>query len=142
MFAATGHHCHKRVWYLGNTVDEELAIARWADQHAPGSYVQWYKVQHPQLGEVELGGPDQFRLVINPPTHLLREEVTPHAEFAVRQAMMSPKLEIIMTTAACLGPYGSSEDVPHNIGGSTAGLYLWQIKIGTSNMDMRHVSYL
>lgn len=67
--------------YLGPTVEEELAIAAWADANAPGSYVSWYPYTHPQLGEVELGGADGFRLLSNPPAHLLKAEV--HIETSI-----------------------------------------------------------
>jgi hypothetical protein len=38
--------------YYGPTVDDELAIAQWADKNCPESYVEWKIFQHPQLGEL------------------------------------------------------------------------------------------
>jgi hypothetical protein len=116
---ATGHRCSKRWWWLGHSVDEELAIAQWADANAPGTYVSWYTWSHPQLGTVELGGPNYFVLKENPPPHLLKAEVVPHAEFALKHAMMSPRLEILMFTATNLGKH--QQDESQNI---------WQIRVG------------
>jgi hypothetical protein len=101
-------------------VEEELAIAKWADVHSPGSYVHWYPFMHPQLGSIELGGPDNFRLKMNPPAHMLLNEVTPHAEFALRHAMLSPKLEILLASANLVGPNRDGPD----------GEYVWQIRVG------------
>lgn len=105
IYAATGEHADTKIWYFGPTAKQQLAIAKWADINAPGSYVHWYKYQHPQLGEVELGGPDFFRLESNPPSHLLKSVVAPHAKFAVYQALLSPKLEILQSSAELVGPY-------------------------------------
>lgn len=112
IYAATGEHADTKIWYFGPTVKQQLAIAKWADINAPGSYVHWYKYQHPQLGEVELGGPDMFRLETNPPAHLLKSIVAPHAKFAVYQAMLSPKLEILLASATLVGPYTVAAGVP------------------------------
>lgn len=110
IYAATGEHADTKVWYFGPTVSQELAVAKWADINAPGSYVHWYKFQHPQLGEVELGGPDYFRLKSNPPLHLLKSIVAPHAKFAVYQALLSPKLEILTASAEIVSPYFPTND--------------------------------
>jgi len=110
IYAATGEHADTKVWYFGPTVKQQLAIAKWADINAPGSYVHWYKYDHPQLGLVELGGPDYFRLISNPPSHLLKSIVEPHAKFAVYQASLSPKLEILLSSAEIVGPYFPTND--------------------------------
>jgi hypothetical protein len=128
--AATGHRCSKRSWYVGYTVEEELAIVKWADVNAPETYVAWYKHQHPQLGEVELGGCDNFRLKINPPLHLLLPEVKPHAEFALRHAMMSPKLEILLASAKVIGPHNPEGRTSAEFNAEVAE-YIWQVKVGT-----------
>lgn len=92
--AATGERASTDIWYVGPTTEQELAVVRWADEHAPGTCVTWYPFEHPQLGPVELGGADFIFLWGNPPTSLLREEIAPHAEFAVLQALASPRLEV------------------------------------------------
>jgi hypothetical protein len=121
--AATGQRASTKIWYVGNSVEENLSIAKWADANAPGSYVTWYEFNHPQLGLVELGGPDEFNLMINPPKHLLLKEVAPHAEFAVHQALLSPKLEILLLSAEEMSNYNNTNDE----------LFVWKIKIGLAN---------
>jgi hypothetical protein len=73
-------------------------------------YVSWYPFTHPQLGNIEIGGVDEFRLVSNPPSKFLFAEVKGHADFAVYQALLSPKLEILTATAVALHLSLSSHD--------------------------------
>jgi hypothetical protein len=113
--AATGERASTLIWYLGPTPEQEIAVARWADTHAPGTYVHWYAFDHPQLGAVEIGGPDWFHLWSNPPASHLRAEVEPHAEFAVHQALASPRLEILLADHDRV-----AED-------------LWRVRIGVAN---------
>jgi murein tripeptide amidase MpaA len=101
--AATGERAGTDIWYVGPTPEQELAVARWADEHAPGTYVPWYSFDHPQLGAVEIGGSDWFHVWSNSPAGHLRAEVAPHAEFAVHQALASPCLEILLADAERLG---------------------------------------
>jgi hypothetical protein len=113
--AATGHKQSTHFWYTGPTDDEALAVLRWCEEHHPGGHVDWYTFDHPQLGQVELGGWDDLSTWTNPPLHLLRDEVRPHAEFAIHQALCSPKLEIQRISATALGE-------------ST-----WQLEVGIAN---------
>jgi len=101
--AATGVRASTHVWYLGLTPDEELAIARWSDQHGE-HYVPWRPFEHPQLGPVEIGGADWFRVLSNAPAPLLEAEVAPHARFAVHQALASPRLQVVHDRVTPLGP--------------------------------------
>jgi hypothetical protein len=103
IFRATGEHSPTDVWYVGPTPTQDLAVCHWSDEHAPGSYLPWRKFKHPQLGTVELGGPDMFRIWTNAPGALLRAEVAPHADVAIYQAMASPRLEIKLADATSLG---------------------------------------
>ena len=139
VMAATGRHTNTKVWYTGFTVEEQLAIAKWADVNAPHLYPAWRKFDHPQLGEVELGGPNEFKLFYNPPLQFLKQEVAPHASFAVHQvgdgrccncshlmlkfplkALLSPKLEILHHVVEHIGDVVT--------GGETTSM--WRIKIG------------
>jgi hypothetical protein len=100
--AATGKRSSTHIWFIGPTAEEELAVATWSDQY--GTCVHpWRAFDHPQLGPVEIGGVDWFHLWTNPPTALLEQEVSGHAEFAVFQALASPRLEIVHTRAVPLG---------------------------------------
>ncbi len=101
--AATGTKQSTHFWYTGPTDAEALAVLRWCDEHHPDGYVDWYEFEHPQLGSVELGGWNDLTTWTNPPAHLLREEVTAHADFAVHQALCSPRIEIVHQRVAALG---------------------------------------
>jgi hypothetical protein len=101
--AATGTKQSTHFWYTGPTDAEALAVLRWCDEHHPPGYVAWYPFDHPQLGQIELGGWNDLSTWTNPPTHLLRQEVAAHARFAVQQARCSPRLEIRHTSATSLG---------------------------------------
>jgi hypothetical protein len=102
VLAATGTKQSTHFWYTGPTADELLAVLHWCDEHHPDSHVDWYRFDHPQLGPVELGGWNELVSWINPPTDRLRDEVAGHADFAIHQALCSPRLEIAHTAAARL----------------------------------------
>jgi hypothetical protein len=99
---ATGERASTDIWYVGPTAEQEVAIATWSDQYGE-YYVPWRTFDHPQLGTVEIGGADWFRILTNAPPALLVDEVRPHAEFAVFQALASPCLEIITASMTSLG---------------------------------------
>ncbi len=101
--AATGTKQSTHFWYTGPTDAEALAVLRWCDEHHPDGYVDWYEFEHPQLGSVELGGWNDLTTWTNPPAHLLRDEVTAHADFAVHQALCSPRIEIVHQRVTALG---------------------------------------
>jgi hypothetical protein len=101
--AATGTKSSTHIWYTGPTADEALAVLRWCDQNDPTAHVDWYAFDHPQLGPIELGGWNSISSWTNPPTRLLRSEVAPHADFAIHQALCSPRLEIVHTACERLG---------------------------------------
>lgn len=114
VMAATGERSSTDIWYVGLTPEQELAIARWSDQY--GEYVvPWRAFDHPQLGPVEIGGIDWFRVASNPPLPLLVDEIRAHADFAVFQALTAPCLEIVHTAAVALGDG------------------LWRIEVGIAN---------
>jgi Zinc carboxypeptidase len=100
--AATGTRSSTDIWYTGPTAEEELAVATWSDQYGE-YYVRWKPFDHPQLGPVELGGANVFGLYTNPPVARLADEVRPHAEFAVYQALASPRIEILKAEAVPMG---------------------------------------
>lgn len=102
VMAATGERSSTDIWYVGLTPEQEVAIGRWSDQY--GEYlVPWRAFDHPQLGPVEIGGLDWFRVASNPPLALLANEIRPHADFAVFQALAAPCLEIAYSAAVPLG---------------------------------------
>lgn len=102
VFAATGHHASTHIWYVGPTVEELVAIAKWSDEQGE-FWFPWRAFEHPQLGPVEIGGADWFRISTNAPPTLLEAEVAPHSRFAVHQALTSPRIEIVFTRLDALG---------------------------------------
>lgn len=100
---ATGTKQSTHFWYTGPSDAEALAVLRWCDEHHPGGYVDWRPFDHPQLGPIEIGGWDDLTTFTNPPGHLLRDEIAPHADFAIHQALCSPRLEIVHTRVERLG---------------------------------------
>ncbi len=101
---ATGTKQSTHFWYTGPTDAEALAVLRWCDANHPAGYSEWRPFDHPTLGPIEIGGWDELSTFTNPPTHLLRAEVAPHAEFAIQQALSSPKLEIPHTAVVAVAP--------------------------------------
>ncbi len=112
---ATGHKQSTHFWYTGPTADEALAVLRWCDANHHGGHVDWYGFEHPQLGHVEIGGWNDLTTWTNPPEHLLAAEVAPHAEFAIHQALCSPRVEILHTSTTRLGDTS------------------WRIEVGVAN---------
>jgi hypothetical protein len=113
--AATGTKQATDFWYLGPTDEQALAVLRWVDEHAPDQYVDWYPFDHPQLGPVELGGWHHLGIRTNPPPDRLRDEVAPHAAFAVVQALAAPCLRVRHQRVA-------------DLGGGT-----WRVEVGVAN---------
>jgi len=62
-------------WWREHPHEEDLQILRWADEHAPTGYVNWYPFDHPQLGKMELVGWDFLHMWANVPPEFLT--VTP-----------------------------------------------------------------
>jgi hypothetical protein len=112
---ATGRKQSNHFWYTGPTPDEALAVLRWCDEHHPDGHVDWYPFDHPQLGAIELGGWNALSGWDNPPLDMLRDEVAPHADFAIQQALCSPRLEVVHTAV-------------HAIGAGT-----WRVELGVAN---------
>jgi hypothetical protein len=69
---------------------------------AGATFVPWHKIQHPQYGEVELGG---FRKMTGrvPPSFMIEEMLHRNALFCVYQADLLPQVEIEETTVEPMG---------------------------------------
>ncbi|MEP6300022.1 MAG: carboxypeptidase, partial [Ilumatobacter sp.] len=113
--AATGEKQSTHFWYTGPTDGQALAVLRWCDEHRPGGHVDWAPFDHPQLGAVEIGGWNGLITWTNPTGEHLREEVGPHADFAIHQALCSPRIEIAHVETT-------------RIGGAT-----WRVDVGVAN---------
>jgi murein tripeptide amidase MpaA len=82
-------------WFREHPVEEDLKLLKWNDEVLGGKgFVNWYKFNHPQLGEVELGGWDEAYCWRNPPPELLEKEVALFPKWLLWHALISPKLEL------------------------------------------------
>ncbi len=91
-------------WFRDHPVEDDLKMLAWADRELGGKgYVDWYKFQHPQLGEVEIGGWDKIYAFRNPPPHLLEKEIAKFPDWLVWNALISPKLELVSADAEKIG---------------------------------------
>jgi murein tripeptide amidase MpaA len=91
-------------WYREHPVEDDLKMIKWSDEKLDGKgFINWYPVQHPQLGEVELGGWHDEYCWRNPPPHLLEKEIAPHADFIIWNALISPRIELMDVRVEALG---------------------------------------
>lgn len=66
------------------------------------AYVRWEKYDHPQFGEIEIGGPKK-NYIRNHPGFLLMEDAHRNMAFTIYHAHMMPKLEIIDVKTKSVG---------------------------------------
>jgi murein tripeptide amidase MpaA len=95
----------KTHWYgiRPRTEDEQIKILEWV-LHNVGEWAfkDWEKFDHPQLGEVEIGGMLEVWTFRNPPGHLLEEMCYKNVLFCLAHAASSPFLEISQASATKL----------------------------------------
>ncbi|MDL2258798.1 M14 family metallopeptidase [Eubacteriales bacterium OttesenSCG-928-K08] len=73
----------------------EYKTLRWVDEHiGKDVFKPWTKLQHPQLGEVEIGGFDYKFVIVNAPNSMLREELEKTVRFMRRQIKILPRIEL------------------------------------------------
>ncbi len=90
-------------WWREHPHEEDLQILQWADQHAPGGYIDWYPYDHPQLGKVELGGWDRMYTWRNPPPTVLESEIARHTPFVLTLSNLLPHLSVHILESQPLG---------------------------------------
>lgn len=82
-------------WFRDHPFEDDVKLLKWSDEKLDGKgHIDWYEFEHPQLGIVELGGWDSLYAFRNPPPNFLEKEVAPFADWAIWQALASPKLEL------------------------------------------------
>jgi murein tripeptide amidase MpaA len=84
--------------------EEERAILKWFDQHAPEAFVAWKEFAHPDFPgkKVEIGGYAPFAKTL-PPEKLLQEITRKHVEFLTELAGKLPRVGIRRTEVKPLG---------------------------------------
>jgi hypothetical protein len=91
-------------WYREHPVEDDLKLLRWSDEKLGGKgYINWYQFDHPQLGQVELGGWDAMYAWSNPPPEFLETEIARFPEWLVWHLLISPRLEIYEANVCTLG---------------------------------------
>lgn len=85
---------------VGNSPDAKWLA--WIDENAPGGFVDWEPFDHPQLGEVEIGGfvPG---VRVNPPAGEEKKLTEQQAAFAAAVLEMLPSLAIDQPTVERVG---------------------------------------
>jgi len=84
--------------------DVDLAMLKVLDDELEGyGYKEWESFDHPQLGEVEIGGWDYQFAWQNPPGPWLEEVTSTNARFVIRAMKTAPKITIQSPTVEGLG---------------------------------------
>lgn len=80
-------------WGKDHPNEDDVAIAKALDQYADGDGIyDWTPFEHPQLGEVEIGGLDYKFAWQNPPGSLLEEVTAGNAKFVIRKMGTAPRI--------------------------------------------------
>jgi len=104
-------------WFKDHPVEDDLKILKWSDEVVGGDgFVDWYPYEHPELGEVELGGWNTMITWRNPPPKLLEKEIAPLADFVLFHCLISPKLELHSVETERQGELVSIRLALHNTG--------------------------
>ena len=82
-------------WFRDHPVEDDLKLMKWNDEILEGKgFVDWYEVDHPELGKVELGGWDANFVWGNPPLKFLEKEIRLFPDWIVWHALISPRLSL------------------------------------------------
>lgn len=79
------------------------ACMKWVQENAPQYYADWKKIEHPQLGMVEVGGFNAKFTVQNPPENFLNGVLEQQTRFMIRFAKAVPHLSVDNVTAVQKG---------------------------------------
>jgi len=91
-------------WFRDHPIEDDLKLFRWNEEKLGGAaHVDWKRFDHPQLGPVEIGGWNRFHAFGNPPLALLEREVARFPRWLLWQALLSPRLELVVADAQSLG---------------------------------------
>lgn len=90
-------------WGRKHAVEDDVKLLKWVDEHVPGGFVDWYAFEHPQLGPLEIGGFDTSLVWRNPPLDMVAEEITRHADWAIHNALITPRLTLREASATPVG---------------------------------------
>ena len=80
----------------GQTADIDSLLLKWMDSDGIDGFANWTKYNHPELGEVEIGGFKPYA-VTNPPAEKIASLGVSHAEFVVYLGTLFPQVKIAKT---------------------------------------------
>lgn len=72
--------------------EEERKVYAWVEREVPQGLFEWTAFDHPDFGQVEIGGLDPKFVLQNPPAHLLEEECKNVSAFLTRLGLSTAKL--------------------------------------------------
>lgn len=91
-------------WGQDHPAEDDVAMARTLDETVGGEGIaRWMPFDHPQLGQVEIGGWDYKFAWQNPPGALLEEVTKGNAKFVIRKMGTAPRIVFDRTTVEPLG---------------------------------------
>jgi hypothetical protein len=94
--------------YTHLTREEMVRLGQWDREHNAGRVIRpWKKVEHPQLGEVEVGGVDPRVGLVNPPYERLGEVCAQQSAMFLRVAALAPQVVVAEARVLPLGEGGA-----------------------------------
>lgn len=95
---------HPIEWRREHPFEDDVKMLRWSDEELDGrGYVDWQPFQHPQLGQVDIGGWDMQFAFRNPPPKFLEREVARFSRWVIWHLLISPLLELYERVVEPLG---------------------------------------
>ena len=89
---------------IEDMMDTYNKMIKFSEENDLDAFKPWTKIDHPQFGEVEVGGFNHKFLLQNCPCKFLKEEVEKATKFSLRYLLALPKLNIEDTTVTKLAP--------------------------------------
>lgn len=91
-------------WFREHPVEDDFTLLKWNDEVLGGKgYVDWYKFNHPQIGNVELGGWDMQNYFGNAPLEFLEREIERFPTWIMWHALIAPELGLRDVSVTPLG---------------------------------------
>lgn len=86
--------------------EDELKIFKWVDENIPGAFKEWEAFEHPQLGQVEVGGWNYVHSWQNPPpgSEFLKDIMHRNMLFSLICCAVSPLLTLPVLDVKLISP--------------------------------------
>ena len=82
-------------WFQRHPHEHDVKIYNWAKKNGGRTaYLPWKKFDHPQLGELEIGGWNSLYTFRNPPPKLMAKEAEKNAQYMVELGKLLPEISI------------------------------------------------